>query len=471
VKQARGIIPREGDRVIKNPEASGYFVGVRLRRDIRREGLVAWLEGATAGVRDLLEPHPERGDEADVAVGLAPSLFGVGDAIPIDPPLQRPAGFVPEDVPIPHLEGTPLDADVLFYVMSLSEARVARLLEALWGSAGRAAERILLERGYQRLDGTEAFGYADGLRNVRSRDRFRVVFVHRDGEQLEEPPGAEGGSYLVYMKIAQNPDAFAELSPEAQDAVMGRHRDGTRLDRPGVRARAEASMPESEPPAVTSHIRKAGPRGARDDVQIFRRGLPFVEGGPDGSLRVGLHFVSFQATLDHFDVVFNDWILNPTFPQVAFPIAGTGRDALFDGQLTTFERSGLFFCPPEDEDRHIGASLFDPVPRAHPATKGRVAIRKRVVSDADPGQRFERGGFQFQIFDQVNQPVGGVMTTDSKGHARSDEIPTGSYVLRETHSPRSDLAPVGDIPFTLDRNRLTIRVVNHVQGAGPYGAR
>ena len=104
--------------------------------------------------------------------------------------------------------------------------------------------------------------------------------------------------------------------------VIGRTKDGTRLDLvgQGVDPKREPADP---PPNLlpTAHVRKAGPRGPHDDTQIFRRGLPFFETTPDGQVRVGLQFCSFQASLDQFDVVFNDWIASRQFPPS--PVAPT----------------------------------------------------------------------------------------------------------------------------------------------------
>jgi Dyp-type peroxidase family len=159
---------------------------------------------------------------------------------------------------------------------------------------------VTLLRGYQREDGTEPFGYQDGVRNARrSRRRPGVVFVHRDGNELDEPAWSDGGSYMADLKILQRPDQFAALPDDAaRDATIGRTKDGTRLDRVG-----QQGDPRDEPPDVptglppTSHVRKAGPRGEHDATQVVRRGLPFIETTADGELRIGLNFCSFQASL------------------------------------------------------------------------------------------------------------------------------------------------------------------------------
>ena len=203
---------------------------------------------------------------------------------------------------------------------------------------------ITIDRGYQRLDESEPFGYKDGVRNVRTNDRFKVVFVHRDGRERDEPAWADGGTYMAFLRILQRPENFAALPDEDhRDAVRGRRRDGIRLDLVGTGTQPHAE-PSDPPPALppTSHVLKAGPRGAHDAVQIFRRGMPFVEATPDGQLRVGLNFCSFQATLDQFDVVFSDWMMNPELPAAARGRGRRDRCAAGSGSAANGRREGRF---------------------------------------------------------------------------------------------------------------------------------
>ncbi len=258
---------------------------------------------------------------------------------------------------------------------------------------------MTLERGYQREDGTEPFGYQDGVRNARpSRRRPGVVFVHRKWNEFDEPVWADGGSYMAYLKILQRPDQFAALADDnVRDATIGRTKEGIRLDLvgPGVDPADEPpDAPAGLPP--TSHVRKAGPRGGHDATQIFRRGLPFIETTSDGQLRVGLNFCSFQASLAQFDVVFNDWLMSRQFPPQPDG-SEPGVDALLDPtrQLTAIEKAGFFFVPPYDEQGLAAAVFSERHERAR--TTGRLVVHKRVTDPNDPSRRFERGGFSFQV--------------------------------------------------------------------------
>ena len=179
-------------------------------------------------------------------------------------------------------------------------------------------------------------------------------------------------------------------------------------------------------------------RGARDDCQIFRRGLPFVETSGDGQVRLGLQFCSFQASLDQFDVVMNDWMTNARFPTEA-----SGFDALLDPAraLTTVERVGFYFVPPHDDDFQA-AAVFK-TRRQQTPKNGRLVIRKRVVDPTDATRRFDRRGFVFSIRDASGAEIEQV-TTDSTGRAVvSATLQIGAtYTVEEvgTHS-RTSLAP------------------------------
>jgi Dyp-type peroxidase family len=482
--QAKGVLPRDDDREVlyKNPRTSGYFIAVKLDAAIDRARVEAWLGRVSELVDRLVARLPvrdgaEKGEKvAAVAIGLAPSFF-VRDGAPRFPPLEVPVWFRP-DVPLPNAVPPlstvqQIDADVLFYVASSFEARVNVFMNEVAALKPEVAA-ITLERGYQREDGTEPFGYRDGVRNIRpSRRRPRVVFVHRDGTEPDEPLWADGGSYMAYLKILQRPDQFAALADDAaRDAIIGRTKDGTRLDRvgqPGDPREESADVPAALP--ATSHVRKAGPRGPHDATEIFRRGLPFIETTSDGQLRVGLNFCSFQASLAHFDVVFNDWLMSRQFPPQP-DNTEPGADALLDPsrQLTANEKVGFFFVPPYDQ-RGLSEAVFAER-HEHGRAAGRLVVHKRVSDPNDPSRRFERGGFGFEVLDAQGQPVpNSQFRTDSNGRGICPvALPIGqNFTLQELSSPVQNIQ-LQSIPFAMEHASAQLHIVNQVtQPNTPYG--
>jgi len=370
MRQARGVLPRRDDAVMKSPSASGTIVVVRLDPALPAAQTQAWLAGADRLVQEIRAGHDEDGRRTGtVPVGFGPSFFRRADGTERFPGVEPPAGFDR----LPPVPGSAdAAADLAFYVMATRPHVPAALLTGL-RALGPAAVRIEEERGHKRPGDTEPFGYKDGVRNVARGDRPGIVFVDRD-ELPEEPAWADRGTYMAWMKIPQDLAAFAALPAPEQDQLVGRDRGGRRLDLPAP-SRVEPADTTALPPA--SHVRKAGPRGGpRDRTQIFRRGMPYAEAA-GGQAAAGLHFVSFQASLDQLRTVLNRWMLNPDFPT-----PGCGAAPLLRRGLIRIERHGFFLVPP-DTDEPLGATIFAAAKdKPKPPRTGRIAVRKRVVDAA-----------------------------------------------------------------------------------------
>lgn len=458
---ARGIRP---DSVIRDPRAEGILIFVTLRPDLDSAGAQAWLQRATELVRELEAPRPRTGRVASTAVSFGRSFFVAGDVprFGLDP-MQTPIGLRPA-INVPGLADPLPAADLLFYVMSTSEAPVATFLDGLSATRTLGLSGVVLERGFQPGDRREVFGFLDGLRNVRSSDRHRVIYVDRETTP-EEPRWTEDGSYLAYLKVPQDLDRWRQLPPEERERIMGRREsDGSRLDLPpGSNAHAEADF-GGEPPSSASHVRKSGPRGARDVLQIFRRGVPYLTLNPDGRPTAGLHFVSFQGSPDQFEVILQRWMLNP-----AFPATGAGPDLLFASGLVSLEKGGLFFVPPHDR-RFLGARLFDPLRRdPRPRRNGRLVVRKRAVDLNGQPALVDLGGFRFQVLRADDRSlVGEPFETNPGGRAVSPELPARTaLLLTEVFAP-FPVESLGEIAFTIERRHQPIEVVNRLRQVGPY---
>lgn len=460
MRQARGVLPRRNDWVIADPRAAGFFVFVTLRADLDQAGVIAWLTKVDALIDDLRSAVDADGRRlATVAVGFGASFFTLNGRARF-PGVEPPAGL--RDAPPPMPSGEAVPADVAFYVMAVTEAVTARFVTDV--SVTPEVTAIRMERGHQRGDGTEVFGFKDGVRNVPRSDRSDVVLVDR--ERLpEEPSWADNGTYLAYMRIGQDLASFKSLDEATQERVMGRAKDGRRVDLPiGADPRTEPEFTGPQPP-TSSHVRKAGPRGAsRDTTLIFRRGLPYVEAGADGILRAGLHFASFQASLDQFRVVFNRWMMNPNFPQ---PSPGRTDDLFSQGHVTV-ERWGFFFVPPDTDDP-VGTVMFKPAPKPRRPKQGRVAVRKRVLEASGVESMVDLAGFRFRVTDASGAQIGGEFATDSAGHALSDDLPVDVDLLLEELAPPPGVQAPAPLPFRLTSAREVVRVDNVIiQGGGGY---
>jgi Dyp-type peroxidase family len=356
---AQGVLP---DPVIRDVRAQATFAFIRLADDVDRAGVLEWLKQLTELVREI---SPAGGRSATVACGFGPSFFTGTNGPRFGLASERhPAEFA--ELPPVSTTDPLVHTDVVLYVMSTSEALVARLLQGLAKTRPKLAG-VTIARGFQRGDGRELAGFRDGLRNTTSANRASVVFIDRE-EAPNEPDWLEFGTYGVYLRVREDVDALTALPLGEQEKIFGRRRDdGSRLDLPaGSDPRSEGALTDAL--GVDAHTPKAGPRGDRDSVAIFRRGVPYVELAPDGSLVAGLHFVSFQRSLMNFQAILNRWMLNPNFPR-----DGAGVDALFARGFAAIERVAFFVVPPADA-RFIGAPIFDPPkpPRAGVRTPHRA---------------------------------------------------------------------------------------------------
>ncbi len=447
-----GVLP---NHVIRDPRADAMLVFANVA-DLDQPGLQQFLTRVSE-LEVALCAEVQGEVAATVAIGFGPSFFlrdgqprfGLtAEASPLE--LRRPPA-VPQ--------GQPAPADMVFYVMSTSEALTADFLRGL--SATTALTSVTIERGFQRRDRRELTGFKDGLRNIRPSERDDVSLVDRH-EAPDEPDWCEGGAYMAYLKVPQALDRFTALAPTEREAILGRRlEDGSRLDTPGVRPRDEGPFTGVQP-AKNAHVRKAGPRTElHDRTSIFRRGVPYLTLKPDGTIDAGLQFVSFQRSLDYFDVILNRWIFNP-----AFPDAGSGPDRLFAEQHATIEKFAFFFVPAHHHTEFLGQRMFAPArPLARRPRTGRVAIRKHALDANNQPALVELGGITFQLFLQDGSPASEPFTTDSAGHALSPEVPTGEpLTLRET--PPAGFAAVADQTLTLEAARVVVHIDNHPQSGG-----
>lgn len=456
---ATGILP---DPVIRNPNANAYLLSVTLNEQLDQEGVKAWLTTVT-GLIETLQGTIEDGQRvASVNVSFAASFFTAAGGTPR-------FGLTASQIPVelatppapPALTGIPTVAgDVLLYIMSTSEAAVAAFENGLSATHGTAITAVSTERGFQRHDRREQFGFLDGLRNIPTAERPEVVFLDLD-RSPDEPAWTAGGSYVAYLKIRQDLNVMAAKSEAEQEAIIGRRKpDGSRLDEPaGTHISDEQEFQGDACPAA-AHIRKAGPRGAlHDESRIFRRGVPYFTENADGSKDAGLQFVSYQRSLQEFSVIFTRWITNPDFPA-----PGAGQDALLAGGLITIEKAGFFFSPPRDH-RYVGASMFDPPP-VDPCAFGRIVVQKQLVDAKDAPVLSELGNIEFQVLKE-GQNVGPAFKTDSTGRAISPPVPRGTALVVHEVSPPTGFQQAPDTPVNLSKARELVTIVNQRTPEGP----
>lgn len=357
--------------------------------------LAAMLRGLRAGsVRELLS-QPSRDLEATRATfEKLDWLWGYGrrffDRDRHDPPLttaDRPEflAYLPASGdPFPALpwdDGADRtgEADLALQLTGESEAAVNRAAVEVWKLL--EDERLPLRiagwfDGFLRPDGRGWLEFHDGVSNIESSQRLKVLTAGGD------PEWVAGGTYMAFLRCRVALAAWRSLPRPEQELIVGRDKPtgsplvATERDASGravpVPAAALPADPSDEqladyhdPPQATdplleaSHVHRANQNRSSPHApaawRIFRQGYDFLDSlGPDGPL-LGLNFVSFQGNLAALQHILHlpGWLADVNFGGPA----ESGRGDPLSPQLITLLAGGLYAVPPVAEP-FAGACLF-----------------------------------------------------------------------------------------------------------------
>jgi putative iron-dependent peroxidase len=185
-----------------------------------------------------------------------------------------------------------------------------------WQSARMAAQTVgdvaslTAERQcFTYRGGRDITGFIDGTANPPIDRAADVALI---------PPGqaGEGGSHVLTMRWVHDLVAFNRLSVEEQQRVFGR----TKTD--------SVELPGADKPA-TAHIARVETRVAGEELEIFRRSVPYGTASESG-----LYFLAFSAERARYD-------------RMLARMFGTAQDGLHD-RLTDFSRplGGAYYFAP-----------------------------------------------------------------------------------------------------------------------------
>jgi porphyrinogen peroxidase len=176
--------------------------------------------------------------------------------------------------------------------------------------------------GFTYHEGRDETGFVDGTANPPVRLAAEVALV---------PPGqpGQGGSHVLAMRWVHDLDAFHRLPIHEQERVIGRTKPDS----------VELSEAESSP---TGHISRVQIEAGGEELEIFRRSVPFGTVGEHG-----LYFVGFSADPTRFD-------------RMLAQMFGTG-DGVRD-RLTDFSRptsAAFYFAPSSNALNELGGPEED----------------------------------------------------------------------------------------------------------------
>lgn len=386
-----------------------------------------WQELREGRIRDLPEARVP-GGELTVLIGYGPRTFGFQGAARELPKrwakdflFQRPKGggggpllgrrthlAFADDV---RENGAAEDVAVQF--IANTKLAVNRAIVETWKhisdrnlSAETALDPVTFYLGFQRDDHRSWIDFHDGISNLRSDERERVIAIE------ESFPGEEWlnrGTYLAFMRLEVDLRVWRRLKRSEQEVLIGRDKlTGCPLVATGDELRQMPGCPiggkgiwetendpiaepkpTNDPHLKQSHIHRANQHrpdpSTVDSSRIFRQGYEFLEWKESApGFRVGLNFVSFQNTPERLFRILSQpgWLGDVNFAgDPKSPPPGMDR-------LLQVYGAGVYIVPPRVEREEFpGSTIFgrgEPRPRQDPIPTA-VAINTATPAEAALG--------------------------------------------------------------------------------------
>ncbi|MFB7513555.1 Dyp-type peroxidase [Streptomyces sp. NPDC056144] len=238
--------------------------------------------------------------------------------------------FTPLHGPRHHAPATP--GDVLLHLRARRMDlcfELARLVLDQWGPSVSVVDEV---HGFTYFDERDLLGFVDGSENPTGAAAVDAVHIG------DEDPGFRGGSYVVVQKYLHDMAAWAELSVEEQERVIGRTK-AENVELP------DGVKPADSHVALNTIVDEDG-----TERRIVRENMPFGQlgGGAGGGGEFGTYFIGYARTPAVTERMLRNMFLGD-------PPGTTDRILDFSRAVT----GGLFFVP--------SADLLDDLPGAPPA--------------------------------------------------------------------------------------------------------
>ncbi|KAH6605075.1 hypothetical protein Trco_006782 [Trichoderma cornu-damae] len=238
------------------------------------------------------------------------------DALTAGTALRRPSELHPfrEIIGINHT-AVPTPGDLLFHIRSDRRDICFEFERQLLSLVGNAAVVVDDTQGFRYFDARDLLGFVDGTANPVGPAVPDAVLIAG-----EDPAGA-GGSYVVVQKYVHNMPAWARLSTEAQEAVIGRTKlDNTELDdAPHGRQQSHKALATVQD-------------GRGNEYAILRDNMPF---GSPGSGVFGTYFIAYSRRL---------WVVEKMLERMFIGDPPGKHDRILD--YSTALTSTIFYAPP-----------------------------------------------------------------------------------------------------------------------------
>ena len=264
-------------------------------------------------------------------------------------PSATPSGlhpFVPLRGEVHSAPATP--GDVLFHIKA-SRAdlcfELGRLILAALGDAATVADEV---HGFRYFDARDLLGFVDGTENPTGAGAGAAALIGA------EDPAFTGGSYVIVQKYLHDMAAWAELSSEEQERVIGRTKlENVELD--------DATLPSNSHVALNTIVDDDG-----TEHEILRDNMPF---GSLSAGEFGTYFIGYAK-----DPAVTEQMLRHMF--LGDPPGNHDRILDFSQAAT----GTLFFVPSQD----LLETLADiPVPDVEEEEPDEVAPRDLSLKIGD----------------------------------------------------------------------------------------
>ena len=316
-------------------------------------------------------------------------LLGIGAALfDAYPSLERPTQLerLEDDAPFPSLPSVAKadvqsgEAHFVLQFIAESELAVSRAVAETWLLI--RAKRLRFEvtglyAGFNREDRRSWLGFHDGINNIESKLRRGAIEARADAATGENPAWMDGGTYMGYLRLALDLEMWNALSPQKQEHIVGRRKTNgcpilhipRKGEDVGLSGCPKTVGPDSEeyrdpPPASRNlddlaqftHVNRANVNRHHDfiaaddrDNRIFRQSYEFLEALPDGRIRIGVNFVSFQRSLTCLTAILRNlgWLGDANF----------GDEKPQRRPLVSLIGGGLYAVPPMEQP-FPGATVF-----------------------------------------------------------------------------------------------------------------
>jgi putative iron-dependent peroxidase len=276
-----------------------------------RDDHLARVRGVLGAVGDVVKNVGFRdlGGRLSCVVGIGSALW---DRLS---PGRRPVDLHPFNSirgPVHTAPSTP--GDLLLHLRAEREDMTFELERQLLDLLGDAAEVVDETTAFRYFDARDLLGFVDGTANPTGAELPDATLIGADAD-----PDFAGGSYVVVQKYLHDMAAWAALSTEEQEAIIGR----TKID--NVEIDDDEAPRKSHKTLATIEDRAGG------ELEILRDNMPF---GRPGHGEFGTYFIGYAGRL---------WVIEQMLKRMFVGVPPGAYDRLLD--FSTAITGTTFFVP------------------------------------------------------------------------------------------------------------------------------